>query len=242
LAVNSLAGGRKTTATILLVVAIAFMALGLLVWINHMLTNTIPRGQLKSAIVQYAMAYVEKNGYKDLNLDTVSRDLNVSHGAPYRHFKTKTDLLSSLALDGFTDLADTQTAFLARYPNGSREQMIALSEAYVDFLVRRERLYDVMWDFTWTPEINAQTAMAARRTFILHAETVKNYIDEQGLDPQLQDEMTMNIWAFLHGLGVLALHKPTIVQPSQERLNMLVRSGMNAMLDGYHSQVAKRLH
>jgi AcrR family transcriptional regulator len=232
-------GNRGVVVTLLVII----LSVGLWVWLNHMsTTNTIPRGQLKSAIVQYATAYVQKNGYRDLNLDTVSRDLNVSHGAPYRHFKTKTDLLASLALDGFNDLADTQTEFLSRYPQGSREQLIALSEAYVDFLVRRERLYDVMWDFTWTPEINQETAAAGRRTFLIHIGTIKGYIDAQGLDPELQDEMVMNVWAFLHGLAVLALHKEAIVKPTPERLNMLVRSGMNAMLDGYHQQVRKQLH
>jgi AcrR family transcriptional regulator len=212
------------------------------VWSNHMQTNSIPRGQLKGAIIQHAMNYVEKNGYKDLNLDTISRELNVSHGAPYRHFKTKTDLLASLALDGFNDLADTQTQFIARYPEGSREQLIALSEAYVDFLVRREHLYDVMWDFTWTAQINPETAAAGQRTFVLFVSTVKSYIDTQGLDAQLQDEMQMSIWALLHGLAVLSLHKPEIVKPSVERLNQLVRSGMGAMLDGYHLQSRKTVH
>ena len=184
---HPMTGNRSMIVTLVVVM----LVVGLWAWINHMSTQTIPRGQLKGAIIQYAMAYVEKNGYKDLNLDTVSRDLNVSHGAPYRHFKTKNDLLASLALDGFTDLGDTQEAFINRYPAGSREQMVALSEAYVDFLVRRARLYDVMWDFTWTPDINPETAAAGRRTFVLFSSTVKAYIDEQGLDPEMQDEMQM---------------------------------------------------
>jgi AcrR family transcriptional regulator len=231
-------GNRGMIASLVIIMlVVAFW-----VWMNHMSTQSIPRGQLKGAIIQYAMAYVEKNGHRDLNLDTVSRDLNVSHGAPYRHFKSKNDLLASLALDGFTDLGDTQAAFIARYPNGSREQMIALSEAYVDFLVRRERLYDVMWDFTWTPEINPATAAAGRRTFVLFTGTVKAYIDEQGLDPDMQDEMQMSIWSLLHGLAVLSLHKPEIVQPSHERLNHFVRSGMTALLDGYEMQGRRQLH
>ena len=235
---HPMTGNRSMIVTLVVVM----LVVGLWAWINHMSTQTIPRGQLKGAIIQYAMAYVEKNGYKDLNLDTVSRDLNVSHGAPYRHFKTKNDLLASLALDGFTDLGDTQEAFINRYPAGSREQMVALSEAYVDFLVRRERLYDVMWDFTWTPDINPETAAAGRRTFVLFTSTVKAYIDEQGLDPEMQDEMQMSIWSLLHGLAVLSLHKPEIVQPSLERLNHLVRSGMTALLDGYDMQRPRRLH
>ena len=229
---RSMTASHSMIVTLLIII----LSVGIWVWINHMSTHTIPRGQLKGAIIQYAMAYVEKNGHRDLNLDTVSKELNVSHGAPYRHFKTKNDLLSSLALDGFTDLGDTQAAFIARYPAGSRQQMVALSEAYVDFLVRRERLYDVMWDFTWTPEINPETAAAGRRTFILFTSTVKAYIDEQGLDPELQDEMQMSIWSLLHGLAVLSLHKPEIVQPTPERLNHLVRSGMTALLDGYDMQ------
>jgi AcrR family transcriptional regulator len=221
---------------------VIILAVGFWVWSNHMQTNTIPRGHLKAAIIEHAMSYVQKNSYKDLNLDTISRELNVSHGAPYRHFKTKTELLASLALDGFTDLADTQQAFIDRHPHGSRAQLVALSEAYVDFLIRRERLYDVMWDFTWTPQVNPETAQAAARTFVLFTGTVRAYLETQGLEPSMQDEMQMSIWSLLHGLAVLALHKPEIVKPTPERLNMLVRSGMNAMLDGYQMQQRPRLH
>lgn len=225
----------------LLTAMLVFLAAGIAIWswLHDMNTQTIPRGQLKSAIVAHATSYVEKNGYKDLNLDVISRDLNVSHGAPYRHFKTKQDLLATLALDGYNDLANTQSTFIDRYPEGSAQQLIALSEAYVDFLVRRERLYDVMWDFTWTPDLNPETAAAARRTLVLFSGTVKAYIDAQGLDPSLQDEMQMTIWSFLHGLAVLSLHKPAIVQPSRERLDRLVGSGMNAILVGYATEQGK---
>lgn len=225
----------------LLTAMLVFLAAAIAIWswLYDMNTQTIPRGQLKSAIVAHATSYVEKNGYKDLNLDVISRDLKVSHGAPYRHFKTKQDLLATLALDGYNDLANTQSTFIDRYPEGSAQQLIALSEAYVDFLVRRERLYDVMWDFTWTPDLNPETAAAARRTLVLFSGTVKAYIDAQGLDPSLQDEMQMTIWSFLHGLAVLSLHKPAIVQPSRERLDRLVGSGMNAILVGYATEQGK---
>ncbi|MCD8537756.1 MAG: hypothetical protein LRY56_09845 [Burkholderiaceae bacterium] len=62
--------------------------------------------------------------------------------------------------------------------------------------MRREHLYDVMRDFTWTSEINQDTAAAGCRTFLMHTGAIKSYIDTQGLNPSLQDDMAMTVWAF----------------------------------------------
>jgi AcrR family transcriptional regulator len=193
----------------------------------------LAKGTVKAALLQWAIRFVEEQGYHDLNLDHFSKEYQVSHAAPYRHFPSKVALLAELARLGFEDLVATQRRFLAGEPTGSRAQMLALSAAYVDFLVRRGQLFDVMWDFTWTEERNPDTAARGQESFQLFAGAVDDYLRVQEIDPALRGELLMNIWSFLHGLAVLSLHKPEIVQPTPEKLEQLVRSGMNALLDGY---------
>ena len=58
-------------------------------------------GNLAEAILLRAAEIIDERGIEALSLRSVARDLDVSHSAPNRHFKSKTDLLSALALDGW---------------------------------------------------------------------------------------------------------------------------------------------
>ena len=63
-------------------------------------------GNLAEAILLRAAEIIDERGIEALSLRSVARDLNVSHSAPNRHFKSKTDLLSALALDGWLKVRD----------------------------------------------------------------------------------------------------------------------------------------
>ncbi len=58
-------------------------------------------GDLKAAILERAAEIIEEKGIEALSLRAIARDLNVSHGAPNRHYKTRADLLNALATDGW---------------------------------------------------------------------------------------------------------------------------------------------
>ena len=56
-------------------------------------------GDLKAAILKRSAEIISTDGIEALSLRAVARDLGVSHGAPNRHFKSKSELLSALATD-----------------------------------------------------------------------------------------------------------------------------------------------
>jgi AcrR family transcriptional regulator len=58
---------------------------------------------LKEACLDEALKCLSR-GEKNFSLRDIARKLGVSHGAPYKHFKTKEDLLAALAEQGFAEL------------------------------------------------------------------------------------------------------------------------------------------
>jgi len=56
-------------------------------------------GDLKASILTRSAEIISEQGIEALSLRAVARDLGVSHGAPNRHFKSKADLLATLASD-----------------------------------------------------------------------------------------------------------------------------------------------
>lgn len=63
-------------------------------------------GNLRAEILQRAAEVVTNDGIEALTLRGIARDLNVSHGAPNRHFRNKAALLSALATDGWMKIRD----------------------------------------------------------------------------------------------------------------------------------------
>ena len=72
-------------------------------------TNKVPKskkaevqaGNLRELILDESIKIISESGVLSLSLREVARKLGVSHGAPYRHFPTKDDLLAGIAAKGF---------------------------------------------------------------------------------------------------------------------------------------------
>lgn len=58
-------------------------------------------GNLEEALIELGLKRLEEGGEAAINLRDMARDLAVSSGAPYRHFKDKADLLDALSLWGW---------------------------------------------------------------------------------------------------------------------------------------------
>jgi AcrR family transcriptional regulator len=63
-------------------------------------------GDLKAAILKRSAEIISTEGIEALSLRGVARDLGVSHGAPNRHFKSKSELLSALVTDIWNKMRD----------------------------------------------------------------------------------------------------------------------------------------
>ncbi len=61
-------------------------------------------GNLREAVLLRAVAVLESRGAGSVSLREISRELDVSHTAPRRHFPTKQALLDALAIHGYAQL------------------------------------------------------------------------------------------------------------------------------------------
>ena len=63
-------------------------------------------GNLRTALIQTALTFLEESSPDSLSLRRLARQLNVSQTAVYSHFDNKTDLLAAIATHGFQIQAD----------------------------------------------------------------------------------------------------------------------------------------
>jgi AcrR family transcriptional regulator len=101
-------------------------------------------GDLRAALVKAAAAEIERSGYETLSLRELAASLDVSRGAPYRHFEDRRALLQALATEGFDELAAIYRKAIAAEKN-PQARLATSGRAYLAFAADRPQLFRLMF-------------------------------------------------------------------------------------------------
>lgn len=105
---------------------------------------TYHHGDLRETLLREAPGCIAEQGLEKFTLRGLARDLGVTHGAVYRHFSDKRELLVALALAGHEDFAQTLRAPAS--DDGDFESAIRLiARAYVRWALANDSLYQIMF-------------------------------------------------------------------------------------------------
>ena len=158
-------------------------------------------GNLRSELIRCACTLCEEHGHDKLSLRGIAKEANVSQTAPYRHFETKESLLAAVATHGFIEMKKSidKIIDLSKKNKISKKTLVDGMLAYLDFAIRNNNIYEVMFgtvikDFRNFPDLH-DAALDAYSSLKL---SVKRYIKLK--NDQEYDEKCIKIWAFLHGL------------------------------------------
>ncbi|QSB13028.1 TetR/AcrR family transcriptional regulator [Natronosporangium hydrolyticum] len=119
-------------------------------------------GDLRRELLRRAAAMIDEVGPTHVSLRALARRAGVSHAAPAHHFGDKRGLLTAVAAEGFTLLADRLTAVLA-----DTGELLEVGVAYVEFAVTHRAHFEVMF----RPDLYDPTApeLLAARSQSTHA-------------------------------------------------------------------------
>jgi AcrR family transcriptional regulator len=106
-------------------------------------------GNLRQAVIEAAIAIAEESGAESVSVREAARRAGVSSGAPFRHFATRTDLMTAVAEEGMLRLRGAIDARLARLRSKHPlARLLAIAEAYVNWVVQCPTLYRIVGDRT----------------------------------------------------------------------------------------------
>jgi len=117
---------------------------------NMGLVMKLKRGELREALLEYAMDAVEHGTIEVMSLRQAARDLGVSSGAVYRHFADKESLLHEVTMEGFLDLKARFRAIRPEDdPATSLDQVMGrlrqITETYIGFALERTAMWHMMF-------------------------------------------------------------------------------------------------
>jgi AcrR family transcriptional regulator len=102
-------------------------------------------GRLRRALIETAVKTIAQRGVDALSLRELAARAGVSPGAPYHHFPNRSDLLASIAEEGFTRLEAQLTAAHDAAPDNASARLEALGLAYVAFALSSLGYFRVMF-------------------------------------------------------------------------------------------------
>ena len=156
-------------------------------------------GHLRQAILAAAVDALTESGPARLSLRELARRAGVSHAAPAHHFGDKAGLLTAVAAQGYTLLADALTA--AQQQTGD---FLDVGVAYVRFAIEHRAHFDVMFRPDLYHPDDPQVATARQRAAdALYGGVGSVVATGRGPDIPLAG---VAAWSLVHGFATLWLN------------------------------------
>jgi AcrR family transcriptional regulator len=195
---------------------------------------TYHHGDLREALVCSAEQLLEKRGAAGLSLREAAKLAGVSHAAPYRHFRSKAQLLEAVAKAGFERLASSLEAVRRDHPGDPPKQLVAAGHAYVEWAManpeRTRLMYGGMMKSN-VPEDLHESAEACYQAMYKVMDEGRETGIFRGLDT---DTMVISGWSAVHGLTMLLLGSGKLDPTGPDQIQQLVSTVCNSMLFGIY--------
>jgi AcrR family transcriptional regulator len=196
--------------------------------------DTYHHGDLPSALRAATAELVAERGPRGFSLREVARRAGVSHAAPAHHFGDSRGLLTAVAVEGFTALADALTEAAAGSTD-VRERLRDCGRAYVATATANPGHYAVMIDTSIHDPEDPGLASEGMRAFAQLIAAVEAIRDR--CNPELDVEAAgTTCWATMHGLVVLHTKMAMIEEKvGQQPMDILTRvdRAVDLLFDGF---------
>lgn len=186
---------------------------------------------LRRAILDTSLKLIDEKGLDGFSMRDVARTLNVTHGAPYYHFKDRSAIIAALVEEGLLML----TEMLQRAADEQAEPRLAFEACgrrYVEFALTHRAYFRLMF----RPELTAKTDRtsidaAATKSFGVLVGVIGR-CQAAGICTGMDAEaLALTGWSTAHGLAALCLDGPLAAKGDPAILAKTVGATLGALLE-----------
>lgn len=186
---------------------------------------------LRENLLKEAYKIIEKEGSEGLSIRKLSKSIGVSHNALYNHYKSKEELLISIAEEGYTKLGDIYIDISKIDNIDAFDRLKECTYAYIRFVIDNPNIYRTMVNAN-VAEMKRSTSftLAAGRTY----QTLINLAQEAYKEGRVKTKNVASVvntaWGLGHGIAWLIIDQqlslskdlsthPTVLLNSEEVSN-----------------------
>jgi AcrR family transcriptional regulator len=162
-------------------------------------------GNLKEALLQAALGLIAEKGAAGFTFADAARMAGVSPAAPYRHFRDRDELLSSIAQRGFEQF---EAALTAAWDDGRPDTVTAferVGKAYLAYARNEPAFYSAMFESGLPIDTNPALQAAGERAFAVIRAAAERLaaLAPPGVARPPALMMALHIWSMSHGVASL---------------------------------------
>jgi AcrR family transcriptional regulator len=186
-------------------------------------------GGLREALIGATRRLVMERGAENFTLADACRLAGVTTAAPYRHFRSKQEILAEIASCGFDELKAQSMAVIAEKGAGTLEALVAMGQAYVAFAVRETAVFRLMFGQEPSLKKAEQVAGTGHDCFAHLIEQITLYCRKNRVRGDAL-EIAMRLWTFVHGAASLMIDKDYLEMAPQLDVNGLIANATPGLL------------
>jgi AcrR family transcriptional regulator len=180
-------------------------------------------GNLRQALIDATLSLIAEKGMKSFTIREVAKRAGVSHAAPYRHFKDKEALLSTVAVEGFDMvIADTRR----RFERCKDDVLSCFQESglvYIDFAATYPSHYRVMFS-SGEHLVGEELEKRAKEAFTILYSCICNCQSQNLIRPDDPFELAMAAWSIVHGYAMLIIDG--FIRDPSDRLKYVITEAL----------------
>jgi AcrR family transcriptional regulator len=162
-------------------------------------------GNLREALLQAALDLIGQKGAAGFTFADAARMAGVSPAAPYRHFRDRDELLSSIAQRGFEQF---EAALSEAWDDGRPDTVTAferVGRAYLNFARQQPAFYSAMFESGIPVDMNPTLQAAGERAFAIIRAAAERLaaLAPPGVPRPPAMMMALHIWSMSHGVASL---------------------------------------
>ena len=162
-------------------------------------------GNLKEALLQAALGLIAEKGAAGFTFADAARMAGVSPAAPYRHFRDRDELLSSIAQRGFEQF---ETVLAQAWDDGRPDTLTAferVGKAYLAFAREEPAFYSAMFESGLPINVNPSLMAAGERAFAVIRAAAERLaaLAPPGTPRPPALMIALHIWSMSHGVASL---------------------------------------
>lgn len=166
-------------------------------------------GDLRNDLIKVGLKLLNEEGYDKLSLRKVAKLCNVSHTAPYRHFKNKDELVTAITVETIKKFNVALQQALIIYPDDYKKQLMEMGFLYIKFFVENPDYLQLLFLSDITQCVNSPAAAVAQADspFATFFSCVKNLVAQKRGNPVELHSIALANWSLVHGLAIIITKK-----------------------------------
>lgn len=174
------------------------------------MADSYHHGNLRQALIDAGIKIINKDGEENLSLRKAAAACNVSHAAPYAHFKDKEELIEAIK-ESVTGKFMKELEFSAEGAANADEALIYMGSAYITFFSKHPDYFIFLFG---KQKLNAHLQMNKEHKddyppFLYIRRMYLKHLEEKGIEmtEEEQEIGLIKIWSIIHGMASIACMK-----------------------------------